>query len=337
MRRATRACLILLLTILSAHASPVLPSSNEIEAFAVVGGYKVPFKIRTIGEISDNVQGIAISTSFRKMPPIQDKSADYELRVINMKQCGVSNNTLCLRILSNIHLDVLVPNSGHMSFYCIFRITNKSGKISTEDIDVRNLQFDLGFQSFLISFSYTKEQIKQMIKNRLRTIMENQSIDLGAIGIQSDLETTVNGNEVEALLKIKYAIPGMDAIKISLSQEDSKHVQIEAGVKPAFFSEIGKYVQSDQKWIPLTHDADGFVRLSPGTHLKIKLPSLSGKVKTIDTEIALNEELQKYISIGIIKLYSAEDGNFCLDKLASVRFQRAGKNSSFDEFFSCIF
>jgi hypothetical protein len=212
-------------------------SSTEIDAYAVMDGYKIPFKMRTEAGASKNIQKITLTLDMNQIPTITlsgpiDARVNYKSEISKISLCGMNNKRVCLNIVSNVELDTLLPVWGKMTFSCLFDIVNRSGKLSVEKVDVNNLHFDSWVNGFT-SVVGGEKTVAERIKNEIEKQFQEKNLDLSGIGLLSELKTKTTDNNLELSLKLKNRAPALKVIQTALAQKSDNRVEISQEQPPS--------------------------------------------------------------------------------------------------------
>ena len=212
------------------HTWAKTSSSTEINAYAVMEGYKIPFKMRTEADRSQNIQRVNLTLDINQIPTISlsgpiDNRLNYKGDISKISLCGVSDKRVCLNILSNVVVNTLIPVSGQMTFSCFFDIVNRSGNLSVEKVDVNNLHF----KSWLNTFSSIlgeEKTVASKIKNEVEKQLQSKKLDLSGAGLLSELGTKTINSNLELSLKLKNRMPALKVFQTVLSQKSGNRVEI---------------------------------------------------------------------------------------------------------------
>jgi len=224
-------CLVLLFAMVSAHAWAKISSANEVTAYALMEGYKIPFKIKTEADTTKHIQNVRLTLDTEQIPKINlqgpvDSRVNYRSEISKVSFCGVNNKRVCLNILSHVALDTLIPLSGQMTFSCFFDIANEAGKLSVEKIDITDLQIDTwlnGFATIMGGEKTVAARIRDEIEKQLKT----GKLDLSGVGLLSDLSAKTSDNNLELSLKLKNRAPALKVFQSMASQKRSgNHIEI---------------------------------------------------------------------------------------------------------------
>ena len=205
-------------------------SSTEINAYAVMDGYKIPFKMRTEASGSKNIQRISLTLDMTQIPAINlsgpiDTHVNYKSEISKISLCGVNDKKVCLNVLSNVELDTLIPVSGQMTFSCFFEVVNHSGNLSVEKVDVNNLHFSSWLNGFT-SVMGGEKTVALRIKNEIEKQLQAKKLDLSGVGLLSDLNTKTINSNLELSLKLKNRMPALKVFQTALSQKSGNRVEI---------------------------------------------------------------------------------------------------------------
>ena len=212
------------------HTWAKTTSSTEINAYAVMEGYKIPFKMRTEADRSKNIQQVSLMVDMNQIPTINlsgpiDTHINYKSEISKIALCGVNDKRVCLNILSNVEINTLIPVSGRMTFTCFFDIVNRSGNLSVDKVDVNNLHFKSWLNTFA-SVLGEEKTVALKIKNEIEKQLQEKKLDLSGVGLLSELGTkTVNSN-LELSLKLKNRTPALKVFQTALSQKSGNRVEI---------------------------------------------------------------------------------------------------------------
>jgi hypothetical protein len=206
-------------------------SPTEINAYAVMDGYKIPFKMRTEADTSKNIQKISLTLDMTQIPTINltgpiDKRVNYKSEISKISLCGMSDKRVCLNVLSNVELDTLLPVWGKMTFSCLFEIVNRSGKLSVEKVDVNNLHFDSWVNGFT-SVIGGEETVAERIKTEIEKQFQAKKLDLSGVGLLSELKTKTIDSNLELSLKLKNRAPALKVFQTALAQKSGNRVEID--------------------------------------------------------------------------------------------------------------
>jgi hypothetical protein len=224
--------LVLFLAMVPAHSWAKISFTNEVTAYALMEGYKIPFKIKTEANTSRLIQTVRLTLDADQIPTISlqgpvDSRANYKSEISKVSLCGVNNKRVCLNISSHVALDTLIPVSGQMTFSCFFDIANESGKLSVEKIDITNLQIDPwlnGFATVMGGEQTVESRIREEIEKQLKT----GKLDLSGVGLLSDLSAKTTNNNLELSLKLKNRAPALKVFQTMASQKRSgNHIEID--------------------------------------------------------------------------------------------------------------
>ena len=229
---SSKCWLVLFLTILPAHAWAKISSANEVTAYALMEGYKIPFKIKTETDTSKHIQNVRLTLDTEQIPTINlqgpvNSRVNYKSEISKVSLCGVNNNRVCLNILSHVALDTLIPLSGQMTFSCFFDIANESGKLSVEKIDITNLQIDPWLNGFATIMGGEKT-VASRIRDEIEKQLKSGKLDLSGVGLLSDLSAKTTDNNLELSLKLKNRAPALKVFQTMASQKRSgNHIEID--------------------------------------------------------------------------------------------------------------
>jgi hypothetical protein len=217
-------------TIAAPYAWAKTTSPTEINAYAVMDGYKIPFKMRTEADTSKNIQKISLTLDMNQIPTITlsgpiDTHVNYKSEISKISLCGMNNKKICLNILSNVELDTLLPVWGKMTFSCLFEIVNRSGRLSVEKVDVNNLHFDSWVNGFT-SVVGGEKTVSERIKNEIEKQFQAKNLDLSGIGLLSELKTKTIDSNLELSLKLKNRTPALKVFQTALAQKSGNRVEI---------------------------------------------------------------------------------------------------------------
>ena len=224
--------LVLFFTMLPAHAWAKISSANEVTAYALMEGYKIPFKIKTEADTSKHIQNVRLTLDTEQIPTINlqgpvDSRVNYKSEISKVSLCGVNNKRVCLNILSHVALDTLIPLSGQMTFSCFFDIANESGKLSVEKIDITNLQIDPWLNGFATIMGGEKT-VASRIRDEIEKQLKSGKLDLSGVGLLSDLSAKTTDNNLEVSLKLKNRAPALKVFQTVASQKRSgNHIEID--------------------------------------------------------------------------------------------------------------
>lgn len=205
-------------------------SPTEINAYAVMEGYKIPFKMRTEAHASKNIQRISLTLDMNQIPTINlsgpiDTRVNYKSEISKISLCGMSDKRVCLNVLSNVELDTLIPVWGQMTFSCLFEIVNRSGNLSVEKVDVNNLHFDSWVNGFT-SVMGGEKTVAERIKNEIEKQFQAKKLDLSGVGLLSELNTKTVDSNLELSLKLKNRMPALKVFQAALAQKSNNRVEI---------------------------------------------------------------------------------------------------------------
>lgn len=223
--------LIICFTMIAApHALAKTSTSTETNAYVVMEGYKIPFKMSTEAGRSKNIQNINLTLDMNKIPTINlsgpiDTRFNYKSEISRIDLCGVNSKRVCLNILSNVEVNTLIPVSGRMKFSCFFDIVNRSGNLSIEKVDVNNLRFELWLNTFA-SVLGDEKAVASKIKNEVEKQLQSKKLDLSGAGLLSELGTKTANNNLELSLKLKNRMPALKVFQTVLSQKSGNRVEI---------------------------------------------------------------------------------------------------------------
>lgn len=217
-------------TVPAPYAWAKTTSPTEINAYAVMDGYKIPFKMRTEEDASKNIQRISLTLDMNQIPTINlsgpiDARVNYKGEISKISLCGMSNKRICLNILSDVELDTLLPVWGKMTFSCLFEIVNRSGKLSVEKVDVNNVHFDSWVNGFT-SVVGGEKTVSERIKNEIEKQFQTKKLDLSGIGLLSELKTKTIDSNLELSLKLKNRTPALKVFQTALAQKSGNRVEI---------------------------------------------------------------------------------------------------------------
>ncbi len=205
-------------------------ASTEVNAYAVMDGYKIPFKMRTEADGSKNIQRVSLTLDMNQIPTINlsgpiDTRLNYKSELSKISLCGVSDKRVCLKILSNVEVNTLIPVYGRMSFVCFFDIVNRSGNLSIEKVDVNNLRFESWLNTFA-SILGDEKAVASKIKNEVEKQLQSKKLDLSGAGLLSELGTKTANSNLELSLKLKNRMPALKVFQSVLSQKSGNRVEI---------------------------------------------------------------------------------------------------------------
>ena len=224
--------MVIFFTMLPAHAWAKISSANEVTAYALMEGYKIPFKIKTEADTSKHIQNVRLTLDTEQIPTINlqgpvDSRVNYKSEISKVSLCGVNNKRVCLNILSHVALDTLIPLSGQMTFSCFFDIANESGKLSVEKIDITNLQIDPWLNGFATIMGGEKT-VASRIRDEIEKQLKSGKLDLSGVGLLSDLSAKTTDNNLELSLKLKNRAPALKVFQTMASQKRSgNHIEID--------------------------------------------------------------------------------------------------------------
>jgi hypothetical protein len=205
-------------------------SPAEINAYAVMDGYKIPFRMRTEADGPKNIQRVSLTLDMNQIPTISlsgpiDKRLNYKSDISKVSLCGVSNKRVCMNILSDVEVNTLIPVYGRMSFVCFFDIVNRSGTLSLEKVDVNNLHFESWLNTFA-SVLGDEKAVASKIKNEVEKQLQSKKLDLSGAGLLSELGTKTVDSNLELSLKLKNRMPALKVFQTVLSQKSGNRVEI---------------------------------------------------------------------------------------------------------------
>lgn len=224
--------LVLFFTMLPAHAWAKISSANEVTAYALMEGYKIPFKIKTEADTSKHIQNVRLTLDTEQIPTINlqgpvDSRINYKSEISKVSLCGVNNKRVCLNILSHVALDTLIPLSGQMTFSCFFDIANESGKLFVEKIDITDLKIDPWLNGFATIMGGEKT-VASRIRDEIEKQLKSGKLDLSGVGLLSDLSAKTTDNNLELSLKLKNRAPALKVFQTMASQKRSgNHIEID--------------------------------------------------------------------------------------------------------------
>lgn len=210
---------------------------TEINAYAVMEGYKIPFKMRTEAGASRNIQRISLTLDMNEIPQINlsgpvDEHLNYKGEISKVSLCGMSDKRVCLNVLSNVELNTFIPVSGVMSFSCFFEIVNHSGKLSVDKVDVNNLHFNSWVNGFT-SVLGGEKTVAAKIKSEVEKQLQSKKLDLSGVGLLSELNTKTINSNLELSLKLKNRMPALKVFQTALSQKSGNRVEINEEQPPS--------------------------------------------------------------------------------------------------------
>ncbi len=219
------------------HCWAKTSSSTETNAYVVMEGYKIPFKMRTDAGGSKNIQNISLMLDMNKIPNINlsgpiDKRLNYKSEISKVDLCGVNSKRVCLNVLSNVEVDTLIPVTGRMTFSCFFDIVNRSGNLSIEKVDVDNLHFKSWLNTFA-SILGEEKTVASKIKNEVEKQLQSKKLDLSGAGLLSELGAKTVDSNLELSLKLKNRMPALKVFQTALSQKSGNRVEIGEEHNPA--------------------------------------------------------------------------------------------------------
>ena len=223
--------LVLFFTMLPAHAWAKISSANEVTAYALMEGYKIPFKIKTEADTSKHIQNVRLTLDTEQIPTINlqgpvNSRVNYKSEISKVSLCGVNNKRVCLNILSHVALDTLIPLSGQMTFSCFFDIANESGKLFVEKIDITDLKIDPWLNGFATIMGGEKT-VASRIRDEIEKQLKSGKLDLSGVGLLSDLSAKTTDNNLELSLKLKNRAPALKVFQTMASQKRSgNHIEI---------------------------------------------------------------------------------------------------------------
>ncbi len=169
--------LIIYFAVIPAFALAKANSPTEVAAYALVEGYKVPFKIKTEADASRHVQNVHLTLDMDQIPTIKlegpiDSRINYRSELSRLSLCGADDKRICLNVQSHVELNTLIPASGNMTFTCYFDIANQAGKLSVDKVDLTDMQIDpwlMGLASFMGREKDVASRIKGEIEKQLQS------------------------------------------------------------------------------------------------------------------------------------------------------------------------
>ncbi len=227
--------------IVAPHTWAKTTSSTEVNAYAVMEGYKIPFKMRTEADRSKNIQQVNLTVDMNQIPTINlsgpiDTRLNYKSEISKISLCGVNDKRICLNIASNVEVNTLIPVSGRMTFSCFFDFVNHSGNLSVEKVDVNNLHFESWLNTFANVLGEEKT-VASKIKNEIEKQLQSKRLDLSGAGLLSEIGTkTVNSN-LELSLKLRNRAPALKVFQTVLAQKSGNRVEIGEEQNPASLPE----------------------------------------------------------------------------------------------------
>ena len=125
-----KCCLVLFFAMIPFHAWAKASPENEVTAYALMDGYKIPFTIKTEPDISRHIQNVRLTLDTDQIPAIHlegpvNSRVNYKSDVSKVSLCGVNNTRVCLNISSHVSLDTFIPVSGQTTFSCFFDVANR--------------------------------------------------------------------------------------------------------------------------------------------------------------------------------------------------------------------
>ena len=231
-------CLVLILAVVPDHTLAKITPTMEVTAYALMDGYKIPFKIKIEADTSKNIQTVRLTLDADQIPTINlqgpvDSRLNYKSEISKVSLCGVKNKRVCLNILSHVALDTLIPVSGQMTFSCFFDIANESGKLSVEKIDITNLQIDPWLNGFATIMGGEKT-VAARIRDEIEKQLKSGKLDLSGVGLLSDLSAKTTDNNLELSLKLKNRAPALKVFQNMASKKTSgNHIEIDAQRRPS--------------------------------------------------------------------------------------------------------
>lgn len=233
--------LVLFLAIFSSHASAKASAINETLAYALIEGYKIPFRIRAEPDTSKSIQNVRLTLDTDQLPTINfegpvDTRVHYKTAVSKISLCGVNDKRVCLNIQAHVAVDTLIPVSGQMTFSCLFDVVNESGKLSVDKVDITDMQIDPwlnGVATILGGEKTVASRIRDEIEKQLKT----GKLDLSGVGLLSSLSATATNNNLELLLKLKNRSPALKVLRTMASRKKSgNRIEIEGAQEEPLLS-----------------------------------------------------------------------------------------------------
>lgn len=233
-----KCCLVLFFAMIPFHAWAKASPENEVTAYALMDGYKIPFTIKTEPDISRHIQNVRLTLDTDQIPAIHlegpvNSRVNYKSDVSKVSLCGVNNTRVCLNISSHVSLDTFIPVSGQTTFSCFFDVANESGKLSVDKIDITNMQIDPwlnGFATIMGGEKTVATRIRDEIEKQLKT----GRLDLSGVGLLSALSAKATDNKLELSLKLKNRLPALKVFRTMASQKRSgNRIAIEGGEEPS--------------------------------------------------------------------------------------------------------
>lgn len=230
--------LVLVLVTVLAYTFTKESLANETSAFALIEGYKIPFKIRTEPDTSSNTQSVHLKLDADQLPKLNiegpvDSKVHYKSEVSKIDLCGVDDKRVCLNISSHVALDTLIPVSGQMTFSCLFDVVNQSGKLSVDKIDIKDMQIDPWLNGFATVMGGEKT-VASRIKDEIEKQLKTGKLDLSGVGLLSALSAKATDNNLELVLKLKNRLPALKVFQTMASRKRSgNHIEIDGAQAPA--------------------------------------------------------------------------------------------------------
>jgi hypothetical protein len=229
--------MVILFALIPVHAWARTSASSEVSAYALMEGYKIPFKIRSEAGNSKYIQNVRLTLDMDQIPTINlegpiDSRLNYKSALSRISLCGVSDKRVCLNLISHVELNTLIPISGQMTFSCLLDITNKSGKLSVGKVDITNLQIDPWLNGFATVMGGEKT-VSSRIRNEIEKQLQAGKLDLSGIGLLSDVSAKTVDNNLEVSLKLKNRMPALKVFQTMLSQKSGSRIEIDEEQKPA--------------------------------------------------------------------------------------------------------
>ncbi len=229
--------LVLCFAMVAPYASAKTTSSNEVSAYALMEGYKIPFKIKTEADTSKHIQNVHLTLDMDQIPAINlkgpiDSRVDYQSELSKISLCGVSDKKVCLNVLSHVALNTLIPVSGQMTFTCFIDIANQSGKLSVEKVDITNLQIDPWLNGFATVMG-GEQTVATRIRNEIEKQLQTGKLDLSSVGVLSDLSARTTNNNLELSLKLRNRMPALKVLQTMVSHKSGNRIEINEQAEPA--------------------------------------------------------------------------------------------------------
>jgi hypothetical protein len=216
-----------------AKASPV----NETLAYALIEGYRIPFKIRTEAD-TRNIQNVRLTLDTDQLPTINfggpvDSRVHYKTEVSKISLCGVNDKRVCLNIQAHVAVDTLIPVSGQMTFSCLFDVVNESGKLSVDKVEITDMQIDPWLNGVATILGGEKT-VASRIRDEIEKQLKRGKLDLSGVGLLSSLSAKATNNNLELLLKLRNRSPALKVLRTMASQKrNGNRIEIEGEHEPS--------------------------------------------------------------------------------------------------------